>query len=373
MEELSNFLLLFGALECLLLAILFYKYRGCPQKLNRLFSLMLLLIGFEFLISKYLVGRSYQQRPSLLPLDSILTLIQNPLLYIFCLKLCKEKVELNKKTLLIHFGPAVFYVILCLPYWLMGYEGQLRILEEDNLYILLILAMDLVVIPIQFILYFRKMIKTLNQFKIRLKEYYSEIDNKRMVWFKGLLFLLAGLYIFLVISILLEQIFFIHLPEEMVYLPINFFFLCFVQIISYKLLIHPEILLGFEIPEKKQPIAMNSQEISEIQTMASEIEDHVIRTQSFLDPDLSLKDLSDEMGMSLHSVSKAINSHFNKNFFDFINRYRVDYVKDLLNTKRDITILEAAFEGGFNSKSSFNRIFKKQTGQTPSEYRKLQS
>ncbi|MEJ2635616.1 MAG: helix-turn-helix transcriptional regulator [Calditrichia bacterium] len=91
----------------------------------------------------------------------------------------------------------------------------------------------------------------------------------------------------------------------------------------------------------------------------------------YMNPELTLRDLSANLGTSTHNISEVINTNLNQNFFDFINHYRVGKVKeDLLNSKKDhLTLFGIAVEAGFNSKSGFNAIFKRYTGQTPSEYR----
>ena len=67
-----------------------------------------------------------------------------------------------------------------------------------------------------------------------------------------------------------------------------------------------------------------------------------------------------------------INETVGQNFFDFVNRYRIEEAKKLLANPADkkITVLEVLYEVGFNSKSSFNTLFKKHTGLTPSEFKK---
>jgi AraC-like DNA-binding protein len=67
----------------------------------------------------------------------------------------------------------------------------------------------------------------------------------------------------------------------------------------------------------------------------------------------------------------VINEHFKLNFFDFVNQYRVEAFKErIVNPKYgNFSLLGVAFECGFNSKSAFNRIFKKSTGLTPSQYK----
>jgi len=92
----------------------------------------------------------------------------------------------------------------------------------------------------------------------------------------------------------------------------------------------------------------------------------------YLDNRLSLKQLSELMDLTTNHLSQIINEKLNKNFFDFINEYRIKEVKQNLSNPKlqHYTLLAIAFQSGFNSKSSFNDIFKKNTGLTPSEYQK---
>jgi len=86
--------------------------------------------------------------------------------------------------------------------------------------------------------------------------------------------------------------------------------------------------------------------------------------------DLTLDDLAARLDAHPNYLSQVINEQEGKNFYDFVNSYRLEEFKRLLSDQknRHLTLLALAFECGFNSKSSFNRHFKKVTGQTPSEY-----
>jgi AraC-like DNA-binding protein len=92
----------------------------------------------------------------------------------------------------------------------------------------------------------------------------------------------------------------------------------------------------------------------------------------FLDPELTLNDLSQHVQLPPYLVSQAINTQLNKSFYDLINGYRVEEVKKLLYdpTHQHYKILSIAFHAGFNSKTVFNSVFKKMTGVTPTQYRK---
>ena len=91
----------------------------------------------------------------------------------------------------------------------------------------------------------------------------------------------------------------------------------------------------------------------------------------YRDENLSLQSLAEKLEITHYHLSQLINESLHKSFFDLINGYRVEEAKKRLeNFKEDQTILAIGFEVGFNSKSAFNRVFKKYTNMTPSQYRK---
>lgn len=98
------------------------------------------------------------------------------------------------------------------------------------------------------------------------------------------------------------------------------------------------------------------------------------KEKPYLNPELTLTDLAKQLGMGRNQLSSVINQGMGDNFYNFINGYRIEEVKRLI--KEDLqkrhNLLSLANEAGFNSKSSFNKIFKDLTGLTPSEYRKGQ-
>ena len=94
----------------------------------------------------------------------------------------------------------------------------------------------------------------------------------------------------------------------------------------------------------------------------------------YLDSELSIVKLAGLLNIPHHHLSQVINEQLGKNFFEFINEYRVEEVKQLMakNKDRKFTLLSIAHDGGFNSKSSFNSTFKKYTNNTPKEYMKTE-
>lgn len=101
--------------------------------------------------------------------------------------------------------------------------------------------------------------------------------------------------------------------------------------------------------------------------------DHLMSTQKlYANPNLKLKECSDVLKTSERYLSQVVNEHKQQNFSDYLNSYRIKHAMNLLAdpSLKEKTILWVLFEAGFNSKSSFNTIFKKVAGCTPAEYRK---
>ena len=103
--------------------------------------------------------------------------------------------------------------------------------------------------------------------------------------------------------------------------------------------------------------------------IASKLKRAMSEHQLHLDANLSLWALSKQVGVSDNYVSQVLNEEIGQNFFDFVNGYRVQAAQARLISS-DETILNIAYDTGFNSRSSFYTAFKKTTGQTPTAFRK---
>ena len=94
----------------------------------------------------------------------------------------------------------------------------------------------------------------------------------------------------------------------------------------------------------------------------------------YQEPQLTLQNLADRIALPSYQVSQIINDQLGKNFYELVNGYRVEEAKRLLSDpkSKNYTILSVGFEAGFNSKTTFNTVFKKFTGLTPTDYRDQQ-
>jgi len=157
------------------------------------------------------------------------------------------------------------------------------------------------------------------------------------------------------------------------------FVILFLYFVSFQAYQHKNLFDGEQqIPEEEygnsetahdeEPQVGQPENIAMVQTLRR----HMEKAEPYLNASLTIYQLARELSMSVQELSTLINHSLHQHFFDFVNEYRIKKATDLLKDpeKQKLTILEILYEVGFNSKSSFNTVFKKFTGSTPTEYRK---
>jgi len=114
---------------------------------------------------------------------------------------------------------------------------------------------------------------------------------------------------------------------------------------------------------------ISDDELKEMKLMLIQAMDN---QKPFLDAELSLFKLASQLNISSHLLSYIINKGCNENFYQFVNRYRIEEAKKMIDDPKmdHLSLMGIALEVGFNSKTVFNTTFKKSTNQTPSEFKK---
>ena len=138
--------------------------------------------------------------------------------------------------------------------------------------------------------------------------------------------------------------------------------LYFINRVVVKGLNQPAIFSGITKDEAEKYAGSTLME-DEVMSHASRLTKLMESEQPYLQSDLKSKDLAAMLDLSTKELSQVINQGFDQNFFDFVNTYRCEEVKQILRgPDKKITVLEAMYQAGFNSKSSGNKEWKKLTG-----------
>ena len=227
--------------------------------------------------------------------------------------------------------------------------------------------------------YFLLTIKLFRRLDIRIFNNFSNTSKINLFWIRKLVFIFGIVWTTLISITVIHHVFNLF---SMVFCTNGLFLSLsvFVILIGYfglkqKIIYGNEDSFDLGSTSPIQPkYASSKLSEDEAKALAEQLKKHMFSSKTYQNPDLTLSRLANEMGISSHILSQVINEQFKLNFFDFVNQYRVEEFKKLINDPlyNNFSLLGIAFECGFNSKSAFNRIFKKATGFTPSQYKENQ-
>lgn len=202
----------------------------------------------------------------------------------------------------------------------------------------------------------------------QLKKRVSTIDMEVINWLKttwiGVLLILIICTGFLVLLFYFTPIYRRHFDYIYV-LPMSLL----VYAISYKLAgVHwPKAITEKDAGDKYQKSKLTA---GVAERYRKELDTLLREQKLYLNKELRLKDLSARLNIPNHTLSQVLNQHMNTSFYDLINRCRVKEAKRLIQSKPQYTLLQIAYDAGFNNKTSFVNAFKKIEGQTPSSFMK---
>ncbi len=222
-------------------------------------------------------------------------------------------------------------------------------------------------------------LRMIHAYTARLKEYFSAIDTLKLSLFRAALAVLFIVVIVFFLSLISEggvrrEYKLPDIIAVLVSMGLGFAF-------ALMAMIQPEIFNRVRLMEKAVPgdaggepspkyekLRLPDTKEEQYSRMLKELmEDRKL----YLKEELTLQDLADELSLSPQHLSMLLNVRFRQNFYNFVNAYRVEEVKRKLADPACThgNILSIAFGAGFNSKSTFNTMFKKFTGKTPKQFR----
>ncbi len=206
------------------------------------------------------------------------------------------------------------------------------------------------------------------RYKKQLKNFYSSLSLQGPYWLLLLTLGFALNWFWSLLVHLLGQGVGINLADSFGIFDNYFTFVLVNALFVYSLLYAHELLVMKEQPAAQEAVVVEEISPDAIARIRNTMEQH----QLYLTQNLNIEDFARQVGIHYREVSSIINKHFNTNFFEFVNEYRVNRAKQMLLDPQyaHMTILDILLESGFNSKSSFHRFFKRYTGMSAAEFRK---
>lgn len=357
----------------LLLSLFLFTVKTQHKLSNRLFAFFLILIAIDISGSLFYL---LNENPSNIGMfRSLFTFLQLPTFYLYVLSVCYSDFELKIKHL-IHVIPFLIVNVVMLPrFYAVTLDLKLSFLEKSNS--MLEIQFTHLFLHIQIIFYIILAITTLRKAKKVYLENYAGASMESLNW----LFQFAiAISIFYSLAILKNIFKFSTYTDISEWLKIGLFLfeLFIINWYLFKALNNPNLFRSID-SKLKLVSKIVSEEKQEDQFLENEyskdlllLNNYMVTEKPFLNPSLTIQDLSNAIKIPTKELSLLINHKLNQHFYDFVNSFRIQKAMEILqdNSKSKVTILEILYEVGFNSKSSFNTAFKKHTKTTPTEYRK---
>jgi AraC-like DNA-binding protein len=304
------------------------------------------------------------------PIQWLLT----PSLYFFVVAKINGEFEFSRKQLW-HLLPALAsFTYLSATYYFLPLAEKFAYIESGQLQnpidaLFIPLASDLIQLG-----YLVAAQHRLADYGVTLRNWFSRVDDDDVVWvrrvitiwmvaFVGHMLFTVSLRIFewygFALAVL-DGLNIVHL------LLVNA--LMMLTVVGYFTVLSPDTVL-----ESKEKYAGSGTTREERRALYSRARQDMREHELYLQMDLTLGDLAEAIGATPRDLSEAINGEGGVTFYDFVNNYRVAAARQLLLDEPGEKVLSVAFRSGFNSKSTFNKAFKAETGQSPSEFRKAQA
>lgn len=357
--------------------LLLAKYLKYKNPSDLLLSLILLLVCYHQ--TCYTVGfmgwydtyRNTKINYWLIPIALALA----PMIYMYVKSVTTSTFRFTKKEA-IHFLPALALVLYRTTIYI--YDAMQPGFDDTQNGILKLALDEPIVLPILSFLDFAVMLLYLAftfqlfyNYRNKIVQYFSNTYKLELNWILSFLVVFTALFLYGVVQMLINeyvtelsyrQQWWLNLFMAIItlYVGIRGYFTDTTKLKKLNFSFTPSPI---SIPLVEKGKTVSQKEIDQVAAFMKE-------EKPYLNPELNLSDLAEALNMTRAQLSQVINSGFQKNFNDFVNSFRIDTFKEKLKDgeHKQLSLLGVAYDSGFNSKATFNRVFKKLTQISPTEY-----
>jgi AraC-like DNA-binding protein len=363
--------------------LLFVRYRKKKNPADLLLGLILLITCYHQ--TSYTIGfmgwyDTYRNTKINYYLVN-LSLLLAPLLYFYIRSATASSFDWRRIKFW-HFLPIVVYVLLKL--FILVYDARQPGFDDDqNGYLVrnfewkYLNPILFLLCTFQMLLYLAFSFQVLFEFRRKVRQYFANTYQLELNWLLHFLMAYSFLYVFYNFQIVIDEVIIdLHWTQEWWYYLLSGIAIIYVGVKGY--FTPATALQSVDFESFQPPVASLASKTGQAQPddQMQEQKQRVLRffeqEKPYLNSELTLGSLAEQLDLSREELSALINQGFNSRFNDYINGYRIEAIKEMIEQgqHQSLSILGMAYEAGFNSKATFNRAFKKSEGQSPSEYLK---
>ena len=349
-------------------SLLLHRGVKSNKQSDKFLSALIFFLGLS--LTDFVIGflGVYDRYPKIIffPFENLFLIIA--LIYLFCLSLLKNDKPSNNIIAKHLFIPTIYFVSHFIIFLLPNSTKQKILTDFYFPFFVYIESLLFYVLSANYFVYIIIILKKHTQIA---NQAYSQVNPLILNWLR---YFVIGFIIYLTIDFLLSAsavLFDFNFEQQYWKYIVRALLTSFLCIAGYNFdekVSLPNI--EFEKPEIENEQKYELLSEKELLGIKEKILSIFEKDKPYLEPELDLDQLSNQLGISSNILSYVINKGFEKNFNDFINNYRVNEVIEKMKNPANVnfTLLSIAFDCGFNSKTTFNRVFKKFTQKSPKEF-----
>lgn len=365
-----SFMYLYVALIGFYTAILLH-FNSKVEKIAKILISSFIFIHSFFILHICLNITNYQyQIPHSYLMSTCFSFLYGPLLY-FYFKRITEDYQFKKIDLL-HLIPTILFLIYAFPIYSLSEEDKLKLMlgrtkeglnpgDSTDLIILVILKLTSLIV---YGIFIRKLY---NNSKSKSQD--CSVANR--IWKRNIYIIhIAYILCYAGYGILISN----NVMSGFLYHSQVICMALMVMYMGYCANVQPSVFNG---DFKLNKLLFKYEKSGLTTSLSNELKENLMalfdNERIYKENDINLEKLANKLNTTRHNASQVINEHFNMNFHELVNTYRINEAKQIFNNdhQKNLNIIDVAYEVGYNNKVTFNKAFKKDTQLTPSEYQKL--
>lgn len=313
----------------------------------------------------------WETYPHLIGITVPLPLLYGPLLFLYIYHSLYNTSKLIWKDYL-HFLPSLAVFIYMSRFYFFYSAEEKRLVDRGELNDFEAFSTVLIIgYMISGILYSIYSFQLLNRYQKLLEANFSNTEDIELNWLRSFILAVGSIFLITIFVLIAQHVFDFTFPFNP-----DFIFYAFIVaailVMGYFGIRHQHIFVDSVVVEPQESTRGSYEKSSLKEEEASEkhkaLLAYMLDKKPYLDSKLTLTSLANQMNISSNHLSQIINQYEQENFNDFVNRYRIEEFIKRAAKDTHLSFLALALDSGFNSKSTFNTVFKKQKGMTPSQY-----
>lgn len=365
--KLLSYINLAGAIHALIQSMVLFFVRKGNRRANRIMAMFLLALAIGMANGIFSVLGLYDKSPALVILMGSVALAYGPLFYLYI----RAMTAADRPWTPADVFHAVPFLLGMLAYGAylrspVGGPASPGIIGWAVRYPWLAVT---ILSTLQTVVYLASVIRLLRGYSERIKATYSTIDRINLAWLRRRLAIYAAIWAIALVMIAAAG--FEGRALGLFMQIVAFLTALNIFATGYRALRQSEIVSGPSGTKPGRRYERSSLTPENAALYKTRLLELMERKKPYLDPEITLPKLALALEIPVAHLSRVINEHLGRNFFEFINHYRVEEAKRrMTGPGAGDKLITVALDCGFNSLATFNRVFKELAGRTPSEYRK---